>query len=177
MQIKSANDAIFDALKLSKINTEINLVNTTLVSEATVSVYKSALLWYLEYAKGIVPASQRLAQIKDLAENCDEYGSPGHDVAVFLCTAFEIAFDKDVCVTPRSKENVPNELKIYPNSTSDFLFINGKFDSSILTICDVMGKAVGEWVLVDESILDISRLASGIYFINIGKSNFKIIKI
>jgi len=177
MQIKSANDAIFDALKLSKINTEINLVNTTLVSEATVSVYKSALLWYLEYAKGIVPSSQRLAQIKDLAENCDEYGSPGHDVAVFLCTAFEIAFDKDVCVTPRSKENVPNELKIYPNPTSDFLLINGKFDSSILTICDVMGKAVGEWVLVDESILDISRLASGIYFINIGKSNFKIIKI
>lgn len=71
-----------------------------------------------------------------------------------------------------------DEIKIYPNPTSDFVFIklNSKKELKEASIIDLSGKLVSTVKISDEKI-DLRFLQPGVYFISFKNSEIKPIKI
>jgi hypothetical protein len=66
-----------------------------------------------------------------------------------------------------------NQLAVYPNPASDFIFISGLTDDLNVKIVDISGRIVSNTFLSDEnSKINVSHLHSGVYFI-VTDSNLK----
>lgn len=82
-------------------------------------------------------------------------------------------YNKEILATQDIQKN---QSKIYPNPTSDFIFIENAKTNSLVKIIDVSGKIVLEKKLSGNSI-DVKSLSKGIYFIEIeGNKPLKFIK-
>ena len=88
-------------------------------------------------------------------------------------TGNKIYYQSNILAT---QDILKNKLKIYPNPTSDFIFIENVRTNSLVKIIDVSGKIVLEKKLSGNSI-DVKSLSKGIYFIEIeGNKPLKFIK-
>ena len=85
---------------------------------------------------------------------------------------FEILNASDVGVTELSKS-----LRLYPNPTNDFIQIEGVETNSNYRVANMSGQILitGE-VTPNNYRINLSRLQSGIYFIEIANQSFKIVK-
>lgn len=75
-----------------------------------------------------------------------------------------------------SIEEEVNNIKIYPNPSSDFIYIESNLKISHFTVCNLIGKKQKIKIDLESNIIDISNLENGIYFININHQIFKFIK-
>jgi hypothetical protein len=71
------------------------------------------------------------------------------------------------------------DVKVYPNPTNDFLYLNNLVNSTSVSIVDVSGRQVYNKQILENTI-DVSKLKAGIYFMQIntgaGKSIYKFVK-
>ncbi|MDR2084690.1 MAG: T9SS type A sorting domain-containing protein [Bacteroidales bacterium] len=65
------------------------------------------------------------------------------------------------------------KLYIYPNPVKNKFYVDNNVDEQQIIIYNIQGKTV---LKTRNSEVDISDLDSGIYFVNIGKQSFKVIK-
>jgi len=75
-----------------------------------------------------------------------------------------------------SIEEKVNNIKIYPNPSSYFIYIESNLKISHFTVCNLIGKKQKIKIDLESNIIDISNLENGIYFININHQIFKFIK-
>lgn len=77
-------------------------------------------------------------------------------------------------------ENDKKNIVVYPNPTSSNLTIQGEFDSEeSITIFNLLGQKVMEHTIdSNEQVVNVSKLASGVYtiYFNSSKATFKFIK-
>lgn len=77
-------------------------------------------------------------------------------------------------------ENDKKNIVVYPNPTSSDLTIQGEFDSDeSITIFNLLGQKVMEHTIdSNEQVVNVSKLASGVYtiYFNSSKATFKFIK-
>lgn len=77
-------------------------------------------------------------------------------------------------------ENVKKNIVIYPNPTSSNLTIQGEFDSKeSIAVFNLLGQKVMEHPIdSNEQVVNVSKLASGVYtiYFNSSKATFKFIK-
>jgi len=67
-----------------------------------------------------------------------------------------------------NNEPVIDEIMIYPNPTSDNIFVSGLYDTSTIRITDVIGKTIKIFETNEKTAeIDLSTFASGTYFISI----------
>lgn len=75
-------------------------------------------------------------------------------------------------------ENIYRNIKVYPNPTNEFLNIDAESAISEIIIINSLGEIVFEQIIPNSSIsIDTRNLTSGIYFVKIGNSVVKFIKI
>lgn len=83
------------------------------------------------------------------------------------------------------EEKILNELKVYPNPTNDYVFVEGDLAELIdaeIEVYDISGKIVAKQSIQDafQNRIDFSNLESGIYMMRINKNGaqktFKIVK-
>ena len=76
-----------------------------------------------------------------------------------------------------TSDNVLSEFKIYPNPTSEKLFISSENNHiQSISIFSVSGKKVKEITASPISSIDVSNLSKGIYFIKIFSSEGNVVK-
>lgn len=95
---------------------------------------------------------------------------------VTVCS-FDILVDSTLSVTDSAFSNAIN---IYPNPTSSTITITNGSDAIVrsIAIVDVQGRVVSEVTsdITNETQIDFSDLASGIYFVQISADNSKTVK-
>lgn len=83
------------------------------------------------------------------------------------------------------EEKILNELKVYPNPTNDYVFVEGNLVELIdaeIEVYDISGKVVISGSIQNsfQSLIDFSNVNSGIYMMRINKNGaqktFKIVK-
>lgn len=88
----------------------------------------------------------------------------------------ELNDDDSLCESSDTTTSVTNNfisnLKIYPNPTTDFLYLEGDIDNNTkITITDISGFVHFQIQNFDNRPLDIQNLGSGIYFINLSSQS------
>jgi outer membrane protein assembly factor BamB len=78
-------------------------------------------------------------------------------------------------------ETTQEEIKIFPNPSSSFVFINAdeQLTNSVYTLIDLYGKKISSGLLAGKStVIDVSKLPAACYFLRIENSNqtFRLIK-
>ncbi|PLX02901.1 MAG: hypothetical protein C0595_08900 [Marinilabiliales bacterium] len=69
-------------------------------------------------------------------------------------------------------ETGENSISVYPNPATDQLFIKSSKNMNCkIQMIDIYGAIVGEYMLENNSNIDVSNLSSGLYFINIKDLN------
>lgn len=69
------------------------------------------------------------------------------------------------------------EISLYPNPTSNFMTIDAQgLDIDTVSIYDILGKLVTRKVIVENKILDVEHLNSGIYFTIITTSSGTVVR-
>lgn len=70
---------------------------------------------------------------------------------------------------PLARENaVATPIHVGPNPTSDFLQISGlSADENTIQLTDISGRAVGQWMIAEQGMLDVQSVEAGMYFITI----------
>ncbi|MDR0927117.1 MAG: T9SS type A sorting domain-containing protein [Ignavibacteria bacterium] len=85
------------------------------------------------------------------------------------CTAPYITLDSTICgMYPNEIEEVTSfELAIYPNPTSDFIYINSEAEVDNVSIYNVNGDLVKDFGKLNNTMLniDVSNIPTGDYFI------------
>src|SRR5690606_27397287 len=75
------------------------------------------------------------------------------------------------------EEQVLAALKVYPNPTSDVLYLSGDIEvlrDSNIVVYDINGKKIIETVFFQEdSAVDVSTLESGVYILTVSKNDAK----
>ena len=66
-----------------------------------------------------------------------------------------------------SVEDINNHLLLYPNPTSGNLFINTSEKIISISVCNIIGKEVISNAEKNNSVLNLSQLSNGVYFISI----------
>jgi hypothetical protein len=86
-------------------------------------------------------------------------------------------FENEFIVLSVIDENREN-IVVYPNPVADYLFINGLSGSQNYQIYSQLGQIITEGKLENSNQIDLSRLATGIYFVQLSgnTSPFKIFK-
>jgi hypothetical protein len=70
------------------------------------------------------------------------------------------------------------KFKFYPNPVSDKIFISGVLNTTNVSIFDLNGRKIMESILSKENaIIDLNKLASGVYLLNVKGESYKFIKI
>ena len=71
----------------------------------------------------------------------------------------------------------PKAIQVYPNPTNNMITLSSTTDLGLITICNTLGEIVYSQVATDaKQQIDISKQASGIYFLRVQHSYIKIIK-
>ncbi|REE24861.1 putative secreted protein (Por secretion system target) [Winogradskyella pacifica] len=74
-------------------------------------------------------------------------------------------------------EEPTQQIKVYPNPSTDFIQVNGMSEEFEYSIFDITGKEVMKGQSKNQNRVDISNLVKGTYFINIESySTFKFLK-
>ena len=81
---------------------------------------------------------------------------------------------RDIYVGVKEQAETSKALTLYPNPVSDFLYISGA-ENHTIQIYTIEGIKVLETVLQDR--IDVSRLATGVYFVKAGNKVVKFIKL
>ncbi|WP_338351265.1 T9SS type A sorting domain-containing protein, partial [Nonlabens tegetincola] len=66
------------------------------------------------------------------------------------------------------------ELSIHPNPVHNFLYIDTLKSFTDFLIIDTMGRTIKTGTT--KNSIDVSKITSGIYFLNIGGQTFRVIK-
>lgn len=70
-----------------------------------------------------------------------------------------------------------NSVSIFPNPTSDYLNIKGMTEDASVQIYSITGQLImSDLIKTSNSKINVSKLSSGIYFLNINKNTIKFIK-
>ena len=69
---------------------------------------------------------------------------------------------------------IKNEIIVYPNPTSDFLYIKINEDIKDLKVLNTLGESI--YNLAPSERIDVSNLERGMYFIEINNQTFKFLK-
>ena len=72
--------------------------------------------------------------------------------------------------------NQPN-ISIFPNPTENQFVINGLTDATTVRIYSIDGRLVQQGQAEDGQRIDISNLNAGLYLVNIGSQNLKLMKL
>lgn len=74
-------------------------------------------------------------------------------------------------------ENILNDIKVYPNPTNDFLFIEyANYDVATLEIINISGQILWKDNFVSTlTVIDVSKFTSGIYLLKIKSSGGEVI--
>lgn len=67
-------------------------------------------------------------------------------------------------------DNQLSEVKLFPNPSSQYLNMTGVNTTTAYTILDLNGKQILTGLINTDAPIDISALATGIYFINISET-------
>jgi len=96
-------------------------------------------------------------------------GDYGMNTPAYFC------FDNLIFETISSlSENIKNDIKIYPNPTTDFININGVGEGQI-SLTDISGKVIYQKNNCSQNeIIDLTSFNSGIYIINVMSENYSI---
>ena len=74
-----------------------------------------------------------------------------------------------------AENNMSESIFVYPNPTSDFIFISG--ENSNVNSEKIMVNSMGRQVYRGtDNVINLSHLSSGIYILRAGNKNFKIVK-
>ena len=75
-------------------------------------------------------------------------------------------------------KNIVSNILLFPNPTTDNIYITSDFGLSNIKIYDVSGRMIKEYKKIDknEYKIDLSRLNSGLYFVNIDGTTVKVVK-
>ncbi len=84
-----------------------------------------------------------------------------------------------LCNMPTSFDSNHNgELMVFPNPLGDILYFNSQLNDQYV-IFDALGRIRSTGLLLQESMIDVSELLSGVYFLELkgrGRSGFKFVK-
>lgn len=94
---------------------------------------------------------------------CVEVDDPAYSEANWPDVDPQVEFSLD-CDQLVIDDNFLSDVVVYPNPTSDFLFIDSMIKIDSLRLVDISGK---EHINADANRIDLSNLPSGIYFIRI----------
>ena len=72
-------------------------------------------------------------------------------------------------------QNGSKTIAVFPNPTSDRIFIQNALNTEGGTLTDNIGRVVQSFKIVPSEI-NLEGLMNGIYFLKIGGENFKIVK-
>ena len=88
---------------------------------------------------------------------------------------FNVTIEED----PLSTDNIEleNELKIFPNPSTDFVQVSGLTSSVDYKIYNVLGAEVAQGVISDQEIIDVNDFSNGLYVLQLDDQRvFKFIK-
>ena len=77
-----------------------------------------------------------------------------------------------------STETIADNLSFdfYPNPAHNYLIINSVSSVRNVIITDISGKEIGKYEVADNTLVDISSLEKGVYFIRLDSTNKQVIK-
>jgi hypothetical protein len=180
--LNQINDDRYQIL-INKINVETAFLNSIYLMEPSVINYRNALIWYLEIKAGIFPDQNRINDIKTLANDCEENGSPGSKLAKLLCKSLRLEYNDSECNDVEGRVNLNDEnsdkFKIWPNPTNGIINIESNSYLDVIEIFSVYGIKVSDAIILSDNKIDVSYLEPGIYILRPkGQSNvIKFIKI
>ncbi len=182
--VLNENDVIFSENMFAHknmINQFIQEYNEVQSEESSINKYKTALICYLEYNRDLIASQSRKSEIKNLAEDCSEYDSPGQKLAAALCKHLEIEFSGGACLEQRSSKAIETkEPKVYPNPVTNTLYVNNVQGKNV-EILSIEGSVLYSVNNFQAEHIDVSTLKNGIYIFKVSGvdhvSTFKFIKI
>lgn len=97
----------------------------------------------------------------------------GTDIQIPISEIRKVTFDEILA----SAENETENISIFPNPVSNTFTISGINDFQRLSIYSIDGRLVKHEMVSSGQSIDISELPQGLYYANINKQNFKLIKL
>lgn len=85
--------------------------------------------------------------------------------------------EKNICVINSIAETDNKTVEIFPNPVNSELIIKGLNANSIIKLFAASGKLIYTQKANEETILDVSFLSQGVYFLQVGNEMKKIVKI
>lgn len=124
------------------------------------------------------------AQVYQLDENCQiKFGSEDflwiitpdgkESIQIALNDIRKITFD-DLTGT---NENVANTFGIFPNPVHSQFVVKGLSETATMKIYGIDGRLVRQCQIENGQVIDIAELNSGLYIVNIGSQNLKMMKL
>ncbi|HHT22207.1 MAG TPA: T9SS type A sorting domain-containing protein [Bacteroidales bacterium] len=88
----------------------------------------------------------------------------------------DIVAEKRITLTPSKVESPrTNYLMLHPNPASDFVIINNVAEGTLVKVYDITGCLIISEILTNEGKLDVSKLPSGIYLLEVNRRQGKLI--
>lgn len=97
----------------------------------------------------------------------------GTDIQIPISSIRKVTFDEVLATTENSAANVG----IFPNPASNNFTISGINGFQQMNIYSIDGKLVKREIIDCGQSIDISELPQGLYYVNVNKQNFKLIKL
>lgn len=124
------------------------------------------------------------AQVYQLDENCQiKFGSEDflwiitpdgkESIQIALNDIRKITFD-DLAGT---NEDVANTFGIFPNPFHNQFVVKGLVGTSTMSIYAIDGRLVRQCQVENGQVIDLAELNSGLYLVNIGTQNLKMMKL
>ncbi len=144
--------------------------------------YQFAILKYLSLLVGDDLSGGDEDDIVDLAEGCIADDGPGIYVAQIIASSEGLSYTKATSCTPvhsRSSDDKPIEngaydVSFYPNPASNYLTLPTALDDAFVKIYDIVGHLIFYETNVSGKRIDISKLHTGIYFLQIEGNKDKV---
>ena len=162
----------------------LNPKNATIVSDTPSLKFEGSNYVELSYTDNVIDAmgtykadNSAIMENTSLYRNLDSVLNPTKNFNLTEWTSHGVNYCEGLQQTLSTSDYVvKNQIKIYPNPTSDFFYI-GKDLANEVIIFDVSGKMVlkAQQIQKGESI-NIQNLSSGIYFVVIDGLSYKLIK-
>ncbi len=97
----------------------------------------------------------------------------GTDIQIPISEIRKITFDEVLATA----ENKAEDIGIFPNPADNSFTVSGISGFQQMNIYSIDGKLVKREIIDCGQSIDISELPQGLYYVNINKQNFKLIKL
>lgn len=97
----------------------------------------------------------------------------GTDIQILISEIRKVTFNEVLATAENEAENTG----ISPNPTSNSFTISGINGFQQMNIYSIDGKLVKREIIDCSQSIDISELPQGLYYVNVNKQNFKLIKL